>query len=77
MVSNQTKSFQKEGEMMKGFLTVKDVQEILEVKQSKAYDIIRELNEEMKKQGYRVVRGRVNEAIFRKTYFYENEARTG
>lgn len=47
-------------------LSVKDVMEVLCVSKSKAYQIIQKLNEEMKQQGYLVVRGRVS-----KTYFYE------
>lgn len=36
--------------MEKQFLTAKDVQKILNVKQAKSYQIIRELNHEMKKK---------------------------
>lgn len=47
-------------------LPVKDVMKVLCVSKSKDYQIIQKLNEEMKQQGYLVVRGRVS-----KTYFYE------
>lgn len=62
---------------MKDFLTAKDIQHILKVKQAKSYEIIRELNREMQKQGYKVIRGRVNKAIFEKAYFYNEEVKTG
>lgn len=51
---------------MKQFYTVKDVMRILQVKQTKAYKIIRELNEELEQRGYIVVSGKVS-----KRYFYE------
>lgn len=47
-------------------LSVKEVMKILGVSQSKAYQIIQELNEEMKRKGYLTVRGRIS-----KIYFYE------
>ena len=50
---------------MKQFYTVKDVMRILQVKQTKAYKIIRELNEELEQRGYIVVPGKVS-----KRYFY-------
>lgn len=67
----------KEVKKMKDFLTAKDIQQILKVKQAKSYEIIRELNREMQKQGYKVIRGRVNKAIFEKAYFYNEEVKTG
>ena len=51
---------------MKQFYSVKDVMRILQVKQTKAYEIIRKLNEELKQKGYIVVPGKVS-----KRYFYE------
>ena len=41
------------------FLTAKDVSMILEVSLSKAYRIIRALNEKLEAEGYIVVAGRV------------------
>ncbi len=67
----------KEVKKLKDFLTAKDIQKILKVKQAKSYEIIRELNREMQKQGYKVIRGRVNKAIFEKAYFYNEEVKTG
>ncbi|ASB64007.1 MULTISPECIES: ICEBs1 excisionase [Bacillus] len=63
---------------MKQFLTAKDIQDILGVKQAKSYEIIRQLNAEMLREGYKVIRGRVNKQIFEKRYFYEsNKSKTG
>ncbi|MEK5132969.1 ICEBs1 excisionase [Bacillus sp. FSL W8-0645] len=62
---------------MKDFLTAKDVQKILGVRQSKSYEIIRELNCEMQEKGYKVIRGRVNKAIFERAYFFNEEVKTG
>ena len=44
---------------MKQFYTVKDVMRILQVKEAKAYKIIRKLNEELEQRGYIVVCGKV------------------
>ena len=40
---------------MKQFLTAKDIQDILGVKQAKSYEIIRQLNAEMLREGYKVL----------------------
>ena len=53
---------------MRDFYTVEDVKEILSVKQSKAYSIIKNLNEELKKKGFLVQAGRVNITYFRERY---------
>ncbi|MCT1577313.1 ICEBs1 excisionase [Oceanobacillus kimchii] len=54
------------------FLTVKDVQNILHVKEAKAYQIIRILNNELKKDGYYVLPGRVNKEKFEERFVYNN-----
>ncbi len=51
------------------FLFAKDVQEILGVSRNYAYVIIRELNEELAKQGYRVVAGRVPTKFFKEKFY--------
>lgn len=49
---------------MKGeFLTARDIQKILGVKQAKSYDIIRTLNAQMKEEGYLVIQGKVSRAV--------------
>ncbi|MEG0076556.1 MAG: hypothetical protein RR700_01875 [Anaerorhabdus sp.] len=47
-------------------LTVEDVMNITKVKRTKAYEIIRELNRELRQNGYCTVTGRVS-----KEYFFE------
>lgn len=45
---------------MEKILTAEQVATLCKVKVGKAYQIIRELNEELKKQGYVTIRGRIN-----------------
>ena len=56
-------------------LSVKEVQTILHVSESKAYAIIRSLNQELKRQGFLTVRGRVPEKYLKKRFclWEENE----
>ena len=54
----------------KSFMTVEEVAAELRVSKSKAYQIGRELNAEMQKQGYLTVAGRVNATFFHKTVCY-------
>lgn len=49
---------------MKYFLTADDICEILGIGKQKAYKIIREINNELKAQGYMIVQGRVNKKRF-------------
>lgn len=53
------------------FYTVIDVMEILKIKQTAAYGIIRELNAELEDMGYRTYKGRVSAAYFQKRYGYQ------
>ena len=50
----------------------KDVQEILQVSASKASSVIRELQAEMKEQGYLVIEGRIPEEYLRKRFMLED-----
>lgn len=52
--------------MAKYVLTAKDISEILGVSESKSYQTIRQLNDELKKKGFITFAGRVSKA-----YFYE------
>lgn len=61
----------KDGQM-KGVYTVDDVQEILNVKRAKAYEIIRELNKELEEEGYTTLKGRVIKSKFESSYLYKN-----
>ncbi|WP_144559672.1 ICEBs1 excisionase [Shouchella miscanthi] len=55
------------------FLTPKDIQKILKVKDTKAYAIIRELNKELKKDGYLVIQGKVNREKFEERFIYNKK----
>lgn len=54
----------------------KDVQEILQVSASKASSVIRELQAEMKAQGYLVIEGRIPEEYLRRRFMLEDEQDT-
>ena len=48
----------------KTFLTVDEVAELLSVSKSKAYEIVRQLNKELKAKGFITVAARVSRAYF-------------
>ena len=50
--------------MTRQILTAKDISEICGISESKAYQIIRKLNEELEKAVYLTFRGRVSRAFF-------------
>ena len=54
---------------MKQVYTAKDLQEILGVSESKAYQYIRIMNEELQKDGFLTVRGKVPAAYVQKRFF--------
>ena len=58
------------GMVEKNFMTVDEVAEELLISKSKAYEIVRQLNAEMRKQGYLTVAGRVNTTFFHKRVCY-------
>ncbi|TCS78351.1 hypothetical protein EDD59_112112 [Muricomes intestini] len=49
--------------------TAKDLQGLLEVSESKAYQYIRQMNEELSKKGYITVRGKVPVAYVQERFF--------
>lgn len=53
-------------------MTVEEVAAELRVSKSKAYQIVRELNAEMQKQGYLTVAGRVSATFFHKKVCYSD-----
>lgn len=55
--------------MTRQFYMAKDLEEILSVSESKAYELIRTMNEELQSQGYLTVRGRVPVAYVKKRFF--------
>ena len=50
-------------------LTVKDVQNILQVSQAKAYEIIRSLNVELREKGFYVLQGKINKDYFEQRFY--------
>lgn len=50
--------------MSKQILNVRDVMAVLEVSESKAYGIIKQLNSELSAKGYIVIPGKVSRAYF-------------
>ena len=54
--------------MKKQYLTAKEISEAMGVSESKAYGI-RELNKELRTEGYLTVSGKVPVAFFKKKYF--------
>lgn len=62
---------------MKQYLTAKEVAEAIGASQGKAYSIIRELNAELKAEGYITIAGKIPVAFFRKKYYgFEGEEET-
>lgn len=55
--------------MSNQFMTVKDVQNVLGVSASKAYEIIRKLNAQLDEQGYITLRGKVSRIYFEKKLY--------
>ena len=51
------------------YLTCKDVMALLDCSTTRAYQYIRELNEELKAKGKLVVRGRVSRKYFMERYY--------
>lgn len=56
---------------MSNFVDVNDIMQILEIKKSKAYQIIKDLNAELKKQGYLVVKGKVPKKYFQSKLYFD------
>lgn len=50
--------------MNNNFLEVTDIMDILKVQKSKAYKIIRQLNDELEEKGYFVLQGKVPKKYF-------------
>lgn len=56
--------------MNKQFVTAKEVAEIMGVSSGKAYAVIRELNAQLRDQGYIVISGKVNRRFFEEKCLY-------
>lgn len=48
------------------YITANDIMEILGVGRSKAYEIVRVMNEELENAGYNIIKGKVRLGISRK-----------
>ena len=62
--------------MNKRFMRVDDIANELEVSQSYAYKVMRQLNTELKDMGYLTVAGRVDRKYFLKKMCYDEVAKT-
>ena len=60
---------------MKSYFTVNDVIEILGVSRSKAYKVIREMNDQLAAEGYLTVAGKVPRNYFEKRWYGSREER--
>lgn len=59
---------------MNYLLGAAEVQEILQIGTSNAYNVIKELNQELKEKGFRTVRGKVNQSYLYERYGLEIKA---
>ena len=50
--------------MTKQYLNADDIQEIMGIKQTKAQDVIRQLNKELREKGFFTVEGKVSRRYF-------------
>ncbi|MPN15148.1 hypothetical protein SDC9_162477 [bioreactor metagenome] len=55
--------------MAKTMMNVKEVQEKLEISESKAYEVIRNLNAELEAKGYLVITGKCNRRYFNEKFY--------
>ena len=54
---------------MKQYLTAKEVGEIMGISQSKSYGVVRNLNKQLKQDGFITVAGKVPVAYFKEKYY--------
>jgi hypothetical protein len=60
--------------MNEKFLKVEDVMQILGISKSSAYNIMRQMNDELKKKGYVVIRGKVSRKYFEERFYGMTDA---
>lgn len=70
-IHNTTKGGTQMEECM--FIKADEIRRLLGISRSKAYQIIRELNAELKSQGYMVLNGKVNRSYFMKKFMIPSE----
>ncbi len=58
---------------MQDVLTCSQIMKILQCSKSKAYEIILELNTQLKNEGYKVLRGRVSKSYFIDQYMLSDD----
>ena len=51
------------------FISVAEIQKVLDVSESKAYRIVRSLNSELKKEGFLVLPGKVSRQYFNERFY--------
>lgn len=51
------------------YITANEIMGILGIGRSKAYEVVRQLNEELEKDGYNVIKGKVPVRYFQKKYY--------
>ncbi len=51
------------------YITANEIMGILGIGRSKAYEIVRQMNEELEKAGYNVIKGKVPVRYFQKKYY--------
>lgn len=59
--------------MNKLFMKAEEIQEELGISKTYAYEIIKELNEELEKMGYKTLAGRVSRKFFNEKFYGINE----
>ena len=59
------------------FISVAEIQKVLEVSESKAYRIVRSLNSELKKEGFLVLPGKVSRQYFNERFYGVPENKGG
>ncbi|BDE77267.1 DeoR family transcriptional regulator [Clostridioides difficile] len=57
-----------------GYYKVKEVAELLEVAESTAYRIMRDLNKELQKKGYYTFAGKVPKTYLEERFFYKKQS---
>jgi DNA-binding transcriptional regulator GbsR (MarR family) len=60
--------------MNEKFLKVDDVMQILGISKSAAYKIMRQMNDELLKKGYVIIRGKVSRKYFEERFYGMNDA---
>lgn len=58
---------------MRTYLTQEDIEKILGVKKTKAYEVIKQLNADLEAKGYLTVKGKVSAKYFMEKYYCNEE----